>query len=406
MSYLFDQKTSHEAACEAAILVGDSEKAVFHAAKAAEFGFALAEKTGGVIGARHAEDAEGWLEIAERLRKTPLPVKGFTRSTQRSGEGAPSRDTRAVSTGAQPRPAQPDASASPAGEADASELQISADTGVTFDDIDGMEEAKASIREMVILPMQAPEKAAALGIRAGGGVLLYGPPGNGKTLFGKAIAHEIKAPFFYASGAQIRSKWHGESEQKLSRLLHAAQSRPVAVLFLDEVDGLLPRRTAESSAVDNRLVTQFLSDVGGFRDSPNTLLLLGATNKPWEIDEAVFRTGRFDEKIHIGVPDAAARLGMLKRSFKTAPLAPDVDLPAWAERLANYSGSDVVGLARKACQIAFRRSIDDNAEPLVVSADLEQARRVIPSSITEALLKQYEDFDKRRFSLASERMFG
>ena len=147
-------------------------------------------------------------------------------------------------------------------------------------------------------------------------------------MFGKAIAHEIKAPFFYASGAQIRSKWHGESEQKLSRLLHAAQSRPVAVLFLDEVDGLLPRRTAESSAVDNRLVTQFLSDVGGFKDSPNTLLLLGATNKPWEIDEAVFRTGRFDEKLHIGVPDAAARLGMLKRSFKTAPLAPDVDLPA------------------------------------------------------------------------------
>ena len=397
MSYLFDQKTSHEAACEAAILAGDSEKAVFHAAKAAEFGFALAEKTGGVIGARHAEDAEGWLEIAERLRKTPLPAKDFMRSPRRSGEGAPSRDPRAVSGGAQPRPAQPDASASQDGEADTSEFLVSDDTGVTFDDIDGMEEAKAAIREMVILPMQAPEKAAALGIKAGGGVLLYGPPGNGKTMFGKAIAHEIAAPFFYASGAQIRSKWHGESEQKLSRLLHAAQSRPLAVLFLDEVDGLLPRRTAESSAVDNRLVTQFLSDVGGFKDSPNTLLILGATNKPWEIDEAVFRTGRFDEKLHIGVPDAAARLGMLKRSFKTAPLAPDVDLPAWAGRLENYSGSDVVGLARKACQIAFRRSIDENADPVVLAADLEQAVRAIPSSITPALLAQYAEFDRKRF---------
>ena len=256
---------------------------------------------------------------------------------------------------------------------------------------------EAAIREMVVLPMQAPEKAAALGIKAGGGVLLYGPPGNGKTLFGKAIAHEIKAPFFYASGAQIRSKWHGESEQKLSRLLHAAQSRPVAVLFLDEVDGLLPRRTESSSAVDNRLVTQFLSDVGGFKDSPNTLLLLGATNKPWEIDEAVFRTGRFDEKLHIGVPDAAARLGMLKRSFKTAPLAPDVDLPAWADRLENYSGSDVVGLARKAAQIAFRRSIDENADPVVLAADLEAAVRAIPSSITPALLAQYDAFDRQRF---------
>ena len=169
------------------------------------------------------------------------------------------------------------------------------------------------------------------------------------------------------------------------------------MLFLDEVDGLLPRRTAESSAVDNRLVTQFLSDVGGFKDSPNTLLILGATNKPWEIDEAVFRTGRFDEKLHIGVPDAAARLGMLRRSFKTAPLAPDVDLPAWAARLENYSGSDVVGLARKACQIAFRRSIDENADPIVLVADLEAAVRAIPSSITPALLAQYDAFDKQRF---------
>ena len=396
MSYLFDQKTSHETACETAIRAGDTEKAIFHAAKAAEFGFALAEKAGGAIGARHAEDAEGWLEIAERLRRNPLPKGGAGRPGEPNGVAA---GRPGVASGARAEPAAPTPSAasSPSGEDAADEFQITDDTGVTFDDIDGMEEAKAAIREMVILPMQAPEKAAALGIKAGGGVLLYGPPGNGKTMFGKAIAHEIAAPFFYASGAQIRSKWHGESEQKLSRLLHAAQSRPLAVLFLDEVDGLLPRRTAESSAVDNRLVTQFLSDVGGFKDSPNTLLILGATNKPWEIDEAVFRTGRFDEKLHIGVPDAAARLGMLKRSFKTAPLAPDVDLPAWAGRLENYSGSDVVGLARKACQIAFRRSIDENADPVVLAADLEQAVRAIPSSITPALLAQYDAFDKQRF---------
>ena len=391
MSYLFDQKTAHETACETAIRAGDTAKAIFHAAKAAEFGFALAEKTGGAIGARHAEDAEGWLEIAERLKKTPLPQGGASRPGEPRG-------------GAASRPGGPplhshgsDAAPHSSAEAD-SEFQVTADTGVSFDDIDGMAEAKAAIREMVVLPLQAPEKAAALGIKAGGGVLLYGPPGNGKTMFGKAIAHEIAAPFFYASGAQIRSKWHGESEQKLSRLLHEAQSRPLAVLFLDEIDGLLPRRTAESSAVDNRLVTQFLSDVGGFKDSPNTLLILGATNKPWEIDEAVFRTGRFDEKLHIGVPDAAARLGMLRRAFKTAPLAPDVDLPSFAARLENYSGSDVVGLARKAAQIAFRRSIDESNAPVVVAADLEAALRAIPSSITPALLAQYEAFDKQRFA--------
>lgn len=392
MGYLFDQKTMHEAACEAAIRNGDTAQALFHAAKAAEFALALAEHSSGPVAARHAEDASSWLDIAERLRATPLPPRD--RNSPHGGGGA-SPPGEPPGGGAHRSVVAPAPSDPPADSDD--EFLVAADTGVSFDDIDGMDAAKAAIRERVVLPLQAPEKARALGIRPGGGVLLYGPPGNGKTLFGKAIAHEISAPFFYASGAQIRSKWHGESEQRLSRLLHAAQERPVAVLFLDEIDGLLPRRTEASSAIDNRLVTQFLSDVGGFLDSQNTLLLLGATNKPWEIDEAVFRTGRFDEKLHIGVPDAAARLGMLRRALKTAPLDADVDLPDWAERLENYSGSDVVGLARKACQIAFRRSIDENAAPLIRASDLAAASRSIPSSITPALLAQYDAFDRQRF---------
>ena len=379
MSFYSDKKTEHETACEAAIKAGDTASAIFHAAKAAEFCYILARETSGPVSASYVATADGWLEIAEKLRTTPLP-KGKA-------------DIRPEPHGESGRSGEP----STAPPSPSSEFQITADTGVSFDDIDGMAAAKAAIYDMVINPMLQPEKAKALNIKPGGGVLLYGPPGNGKTLFGKAIAHEIKAPFFFASGAQIRSKWHGESEQKLSSLIHAAQAEPVAVLFLDEIDGLLPRHTENSSAVDNRLVTQFLADVGGFRDSPNTLLILGATNKPWEIDEAVFRTGRFDEKLHIGIPDAAARLGMLRRTFKNAPLEADVNLDNWAARLENYSGSDIVGIARKACQIAFRRSIDESSDPLVRASDLEQAVRAIPSSITPALLAQYEAFDRQRF---------
>lgn len=377
MGYLSDKKSEHERACEEAIRSGDAALARLHAAKAADFCLALAKQTAGPVSASYVTTAEGWLEIAEKLATAKLPKRS-----------AATRDART----SQPATPQTD-SGGEGGES----FEVAETPNVSFDDIAGMDEAKASILEMVVYPMREPEKAKALKLKPGGGVILYGPPGNGKTMFGKAIAHEIAAPFFYASGAQLRSKWHGESEQNLSRLLKAAASRPVAVLFLDEIDGLLPRRTAGSSVVDNRIVTQFLSDVGGFRESDNTLLILGATNKPWAIDEAVFRTGRFDEKIYIGLPDSSARLGMLERAFDGVACEPAVDCRAWAERLDGYTGSDITGLAKKARQIAFRRSIETGDAPMVLEADLESALKVIPSSVTPQMVRQYEEFNARRF---------
>ena len=237
MSFLSEQKMEHEKACEEAIRAGDAALARLHAAKAADFCFALAKQTTGPVSTSYVTTAEGWLEIAEKLASAKLPKHGGMGQSQGiSGE----------------KPAAPQTDAGGDG---GESFEVAETSNVSFDDIAGMDEAKASIQEMIIYPMREPEKARALKIKPGGGVILYGPPGNGKTMFGKAIAHEIAAPFFYASGAQLRSKWHGESEQNLSRLLKAAASRPVAVLFLDEIDGLLPRRTASSSVVDNRIVT-------------------------------------------------------------------------------------------------------------------------------------------------------
>lgn len=281
---------------------------------------------------------------------------------------------------------------------DRSEYELQKKPDVTFDQIAGMKEAKSSILEMVVFPVKNPEKAKALHIKPGGGVLLYGPPGNGKTMFGKAIAREIDAPFFYASGADLLSKWHGESEQNLSRLIKSAQQHPVAVLFLDELDGLLPRRTDGSQAVDNRLVTQFLSDVGGFRSSNNVLLVLGATNKPWEVDEAVFRTGRFDEKIYIGLPDYDARLGMLKMSLCHLPLHKGIVLEAWAKSLDGYTGSDIISIIEVAKRRAFHRSISEKAEPAICDSDVQYAYSRIPSSVTTEMLDQYEAFNAKRFN--------
>lgn len=384
MGFLADKKAEHEAACEAAIRAGAAGLARFHAAKAAEFCYALAGQAGGAVAAGYVSTAEGWVEIAEKLKTAKLGERGID-----AGRAVP----EVVRQGkGEQKPAVP-AEAGTEGD----EFLVGERPSVSFDDIDGMEPAKATIREMVVYPMKSPEKARAMGLRPGGGVLLYGPPGNGKTLFGKAIAHEIDAPFFHATGAQLRSKWHGESEQRLSRLLQAARRHPVAVVFLDEVDGLLPRRTSGSSAVDNRMVTQFLSEVGGFREEEGSLLILGATNKPWEIDEAVFRTGRFDEKLYIGLPDKAARLGMLERSFRGVPREGVFALAPWAERLEGYTGSDITGLAKKARQIAFRRSIEEDGDPVVREADMETAKAVIPASVTPALLREYELFNAKRY---------
>ncbi|MFH0909557.1 MAG: ATP-binding protein [bacterium] len=376
MSFLLEKKLEHESLCESDIRAGRVGNAVFHAAKAAEFAYALAAQTAGNIGQRYIEDAEGWLEIAERLRTRP-PVSRKTEDGGRKTEGKGQR-TKDDEQG-------PD-----------DDWLVTEKPNVTFDMIAGMAEAKQSIMEMVVLPLKSPEKAKALGLRAGGGVLLYGPPGNGKTLLGKAVASQLDAPFYYASGAQIRSKWHGESEQRLRKLIQSAKQQSVAVLFLDEVDGLLPKRGG-NSVVDNRLVTQFLAEIGGFEESDNVLLVLGATNKPWEIDEAVFRTGRFDEKIYVGLPDDPARLGILHMHLDKVPLGPDFDFEKWAKRIEGYTGSDIVGVVNDAKRSALSRSIREEGDPQLTNADLEAAFKTIPSSVTPQLLQRYEQFKQARF---------
>jgi len=373
MSFLLDKKLEHESKCEEAIGEDRFRDAVFHAAKAAEFALALAQETDGPIASRYAEDAEGWLEIAEKLKETPVKKVNARKSGKKD---------KAIDEGEK--------------AADEEGWLVTRKPSVTFDRIAGMDDAKRAIMEMVVHPLKQPEKARALGLKPGGGVLLYGPPGNGKTMLGKAIANELDAAFFYASGAQIRSKWHGQSEQRLRKLIQAAAGQPVAVLFLDEVEGLLPRRRG-NSVVDNRIVTQFLAEIGGFEEKENMLLLLGATNCPWDIDDAVFRTGRFDSKILVGMPDGEARCLILEMHLKDVPHEDGLSIADCAAQLEGYTGSDIVGIVNAAKRLALSRSIRQEAEPCVFLADFNSAKTQIPSSVTPKLMKKYEAFREARF---------
>jgi transitional endoplasmic reticulum ATPase len=372
MSFLYQKKLEHETRCEEALLKKAHADAVFHAAKAAEFAYALAEQTAGPVAERYVKDAEGWLEIAEKIRKQPA--------------GSSNAPARAASPQSEDDKSSPDEA-----------WLVAEKPNVTFEMIAGMSHAKAAIRQMIIHPLSFPEKARALGLKAGGGVLLFGPPGNGKTMLGKAIANELDSPFFYASGAHIRSKWHGESEQRLRKLIRAAKEQPVAVLFLDEVEGLLPKRGGSGSVVDNRIVTQFLAEIGGFEESENILLLLGATNLPWNIDEAVFRTGRFDEKIFIGLPDVDARQGIIERILDQVQIDENFSARRWAEKLDGYTGSDLAGLLHAAKRACLGRSIAEESDPVLLESDLEQALRQIPASVTPSMMDKYQAFNETRF---------
>lgn len=383
MQSMSEKKRECEAACAAAVKARKWKVAAEAAGRAADCAEILAGRTSGLVAAAYAKEVESWRALAKRLEGKKEGPGGA-----RSGGGGIAGGGGGRGGGAH-RSETEDAP-------DGDEWLVGERPDVTFDDIAGMEDAKKVIDEMVLYPMKSPEKARALGLEPGGGVLLFGPPGTGKTMLGKAIAGALEAPFYYASGADLRSKWYGESEQRLSRLLNAAKAQPVAVVFLDEIESLLPRRGG-AHAADNRVVTQFLSDLGGFKGNPNLLLVLGATNKPWDIDEAVFRTGRFDEKVYIGPPDLPARKKILELNMKGAATGEGVDLDAVAAAMEGASGSDMAAVVAAAKRSALGRAIREDAEPVLLGSDFEAARKRIPLSITEEILRPYRKFMEERF---------
>ena len=370
MQSMTDKKRDFETACAAAVKARNFTEAAKAAAGAADCAEILASRTTGIVSSAYAKEVVSWRQLSKKLESRRNGIGG--RGTERPGDGG----------GASP---------------DGGEWLVAEKPNITFDDIAGMEDAKRIINEMVLYPMQAPEKARALGLNPGGGVLLFGPPGTGKTMLGKAIAGALDAPFYYASGADLRSKWYGESEQRLSQLLTSAKAQKVAVVFLDEIESLLPKRTEDSHSADNRVVTQFLADLGGFKDSANLLLVLGATNKPWAIDEAVFRTGRFDEKVYIGPPDLPAREKILEINLKGAHVAEGLDFHSVAAEMDGASGSDVAAVVSAAKRAALGRAIREDADPMLTAEDFDEARRRIPLSITPEILAPYRKFMEERF---------
>ncbi|MCA4726325.1 AAA family ATPase [Mycolicibacterium fortuitum] len=260
---------------------------------------------------------------------------------------------------------------------------------VTLDDVGDMVETKQALTEAVLWPLQHPDTFQRLGVEPPRGVLLYGPPGCGKTFLVRALASSGKLSVHAVKGAELMDKWVGSSEKAVRELFARARDSAPSLVFLDEIDALAPRRGQSfDSGVTDRVVASLLTELDGI-EPMNDVVVLGATNRPDLIDPALLRPGRLEKLVFVEPPDADARREILRTSGKSIPLAADVDLDALASELDGYSAADCVALLREAALTAMRRSIDAAD---VTAADVAKARETVRPSLDAAQVQSLREF--------------
>ena len=261
---------------------------------------------------------------------------------------------------------------------------------VHWDDIGGLDEVKQHLKEAVEWPMKNPEMFIRLGIRPPKGVLLYGPPGCGKTLLARAVATESEANFITIKGPEVFSKWVGESEKAIREVFRKARMAAPAVIFLDEIDSITPRRGMgmSDSGVSERVISQLLTEMDGITTLQD-IVVIAATNRPDMVDSAVLRPGRFDRLTYVPEPDDKSRLMIFKIYTKGMPLCKDVDLDQLALVTKHYSGADIESLCREAAMHSLRRDVESRE---VTMKDFQDAMKEMGPSITPDMEKWYKSF--------------
>jgi transitional endoplasmic reticulum ATPase len=237
-----------------------------------------------------------------------------------------------------------------------------AESPITFAEVGGLEDIKAQIEKRIILPFQKPALFAKFKKKAGGGILLYGPPGCGKTLLARATAGQCKATFLNVALEDVLDMYIGESERKLHALFEKARSSTPAVMFFDEIEALAGKRQYTREATSSKLVSQFLSEMDGFVKNNAGVLILAASNVPWAIDPAFRRPGRFDRVLFVPPPDRTARAAILEILLTGRPTAGNIELAALAARTSGFSGADLENLVDTSADRAIAASLERNTE--------------------------------------------
>ena len=261
-------------------------------------------------------------------------------------------------------------------------LKISAETAVdrkvrvTYEEVGGLRQEVKAMRDIVELPLRHPELFTRLGIEPHSGILLYGPPGCGKTLLAKVLASESEANMFLINGPEIMNKYYGETEAKIREIFKEAKDNSPSIIFIDEIDAIAPKREEAYGDVEKRVVAQLLALMDGLTDRGN-VIVLGATNRPEGVDPALRRPGRFDREFEISVPNEDGRLEILLIHTRGMPVSDDVDLKDLASELHGYTGADIKSLCREAAMKSIRRYLPEiDLETEKISSEVLQSMQI------------------------------
>ncbi|MCV0398573.1 MAG: CDC48 family AAA ATPase [Nitrosarchaeum sp.] len=261
------------------------------------------------------------------------------------------------------------------------ETSVDRKVRVTYEEVGGLRHEVKAMREIVELPLKHPELFARLGVEPHSGILLYGPPGCGKTLIAKVLASESEANMYSINGPEIMNKYYGETEAKIRDIFKEAKDNSPSIIFIDEIDAIAPKREEAYGDVEKRVVAQLLALMDGLNERGN-VIVLGATNRPESVDPALRRPGRFDREFEISVPNEDGRLEILLIHTRGMPVADDVDLKDLASELHGYTGADIKSLCREAAMKSIRRYLPE--------IDLETEK--IPSEVLQSMQIKLIDF--------------
>jgi len=262
-----------------------------------------------------------------------------------------------------------------------SETEVDRKIRVTYEEVGGLGTKIKAMREIVELPLRHPELFSTLGIEPHSGILLYGPPGCGKTLIAKVLASESEANMYSINGPEIMNKYYGETEARLREIFKEAKDNSPSIIFIDEIDAIAPKREEAYGDVEKRVVAQLLALMDGLTERGN-VIVLGATNRPESVDPALRRPGRFDREVEISVPNEDGRLEILQIHTRGMPISEDVNLKNLASELHGYTGADIKSLCREAAMKSIRRYLPE--------IDLESEK--IPSEILKSMEIRWMDF--------------